>query len=74
MKGLVACLITWIFIVPCAIAICLIFGFLGAFMSNLYLALAGLLVALATLVIMWGLLWIPQSSRERFRMGHTNDS
>ncbi len=71
MKGLVACLITWIFIVPCAIAICLIFGFLGAFMLNLYLALAGLLV---TLVIMWGPLWIPQSSRERFRMGHTNDS
>ena len=64
MKTLIACLIIWIFIIPCVIAIRLILAFVGAFKPNLYLALAGLVVALATLVIMRGLLWTPQSSRQ----------
>ena len=61
-KALVVSLIIWTFIFPCVIAICLILKFLGAFMPSLYLALIGLLVALATLAIMRGVLWIPQSS------------
>jgi len=63
-KTLVVSLIIWIFIFPCAIAIYLIVKFLGAFMPSLYFALIGLVVALATLAIMRGLLWIPQSSRQ----------
>ena len=63
-KALVVSLIMWIFIIPCVIAICLILAFVGAFKPNLYLALTGLVVALATLVIMRGLLWTPQSSRQ----------
>ncbi len=64
MKTLILCLIIWTFIIPGVIAICLILAFLGAFKPNLYLALTGLVIALATWVIMRGLLWTPQSSRE----------
>jgi hypothetical protein len=63
-KVLVVSLIIWIFIMPCAIAVYLILIFPSAFMPNLYLALAGLVIALVTLVVTRGLLWIPQSSRE----------
>jgi len=78
-KALFFSLITWIFIVPCVIAIWLILAFLRAFMPNLYLASAGVVVSLATLAIMRGLLWIPQSSREHFRVpltkyGHPSHS
>ena len=41
----------------------LILTFLGAFMPNLYFALTGLVVAVATLAIMRELLWTRQSSR-----------
>ena len=64
MKAFIVCLIIWTLIIPCVIATYLILIFLGAFMPNLYLALTGLVVALATLAIMRGLLWTPQSSRE----------
>ena len=64
MKTLIVSLIIWSFIIPCVIAIYLILTFVRAFMPNLYLALTGLVVALATLAIMRGLLWTPQSSRE----------
>jgi L-lactate permease len=63
-KALTVSLIIWTFIIPCVIAIYLILTFLGAFMPNLYFALIGLVVALATLAIMRRLLWIPQSSKE----------
>ena len=72
MKALVVSLIIWIFIIPCVIAICLILAFVGALKPNLYLALTGLVVALATLVIMRGLLWTPQSSREDSAPASTN--
>ena len=67
-KTLVVSLIIWTFIIPCVIAIYLIVRFLGAFMPSLYLTLIGLVVALATLAIMRGLLWIPPSSREDSRV------
>ena len=67
-KTLVVSLIIWTFIFPCVIAIYLIVKFLGAFMPSLYLALIGLVVALATLAIMRGLLWIPRSSKEDSRV------
>ena len=73
-KALVVSLIMWIFIIPCVIAICLILAFVGAFKPNLYLALTGLVVALATLVIMRGLLWTLQSSREDSASASTNHS
>jgi len=63
-KTLIVSLIIWTLVIPCVIAICLILTFLGAFVPNLYFALIGLVVALATLAITRGLLWIPQSSRE----------
>ncbi len=64
MKILIVSLIVWTFIVPCAIAISLIFIFVSAFMPNLFLALIGLVFALLSLLVMRGLLWIPQSSRD----------
>lgn len=67
-KALVVSLILWTFVFPCVIAIYLIVRFLGVFMPSLYLALAGLVVALATLAIMRGLLWIPESSRKHSRV------
>ncbi len=67
-KTLVVSLIIWTFILPCVIAIYLIVKFLGVFMPSLYLALIGLVVALATLAITRGLLWIPQSSRKDSRV------
>ena len=67
-KTLVVSLILWTFIFPSAIAIYLIVKFLGVFMPSLYLALIGLVVALATLAITRGLLWIPQSSRKDSRV------
>lgn len=63
-KTLIVSLIIWTFIIPCVIAICLILTFLAAFVPNLYLAFTGLVVAFATLAIMRGLLWTPQSSRK----------
>ena len=67
-KALVVSLIIWIFIFPCVIAIYLIVKFLGVFMPSLYLGLIGFVVALATLAIMRGLLWIPQPSRQDSRV------
>jgi len=67
-KTLVVSLIIWTFIFPCVIAIYLIVIFLGVFMPSRYFALIGLVVALATLAIMRGLLWIPPSSREDSRV------
>jgi len=67
-KTLVVSLIIWTFIFPSAIAIYLIVKFLGSSMPSLYLALIGLVVALATLAIMQGLLWIPQSSGKDSRV------
>ena len=67
-KTLVVSLIIWTFIFPCVIAIYLIVKFLGAFMPSLYFTLIGLVVALATLAIMRGLLWIPRSSKEDSRV------
>ena len=68
MKTLVVSLVIWTFIFPCVIAIYLIVKFLGAFMPSLYLGLIGFVVALATLAIMQGLLWIPQSSGKDSRV------
>ncbi len=68
MKTLVVSLIIWTFIFPCVIAMYLIVKFLGAFTPNLYLALIGLVVALVTLAVMRGLLWIPPSSRKDSRV------
>ena len=68
MKTLVVSLIIWTFIIPSVIAMFLIVRFLGASMPSLYLALIGLVVALATLAIMRGLLWIPQSSGKESRV------
>jgi len=67
-KTLVVSLIIWTFIFPCVIAMYLIVKFLGAFTPNLYLALIGLVVALVTLAVMRGLLWIPPSSRKDSRV------
>lgn len=68
MKTLVVSLIIWTFIIPCIIAIYLIVKFLGAFAPSPYLALIGLVFALATLAIMRGLVWIPLSSRKDSRV------
>ena len=68
MKTLVVSLIIWTFIIPSVIAMFLIVRFLGASMPSLYFALIGLVIALATLAIMRGLLWIPQSTSKDSRV------
>ena len=60
MKTLTVCLMVWVFIVPCAVAIGLIFAFLATLVPNPYLVCACL--AFATLAIVWGPFWILTSS------------
>ena len=67
MKTFIVSLIIWTFIIPCVIALSLILTFVSALMPNSYLALMGLVVALANLAIMRGLLWIPSIIQGRFR-------
>ena len=67
-KTLVVSLIIWTFIIPSVMAMFLIVKFLGVFMPSFYLVLIGLVVAVVTLAIMRGLLWIPPSSREDSRV------
>ena len=62
MKALLISLIIWTFILPCVVGVCMILAFAGAFMPNLFLALTGLAVALATLAIVRVLLWTSQSN------------
>jgi len=67
-KTLVVSLIIWTFIIPSVMAMFLIVKFLGVFMPSFYLVLIGLVVAVVTLAIMRGLLWIPQSSSKDSRV------
>jgi len=73
-KALIICLIIWILIVPCVIAIWLILAFVGAFKPSFYLALTGLAAALATLALSRGLFWISQSSTDDSSSASTNRS
>ncbi len=59
MKNIIISFITWTFIMPSVIAIYLILIFLRVSMLDLFLALTGLVVALAILAVMRGLLWTP---------------
>ena len=74
MKTLIISLVIWTFIIPLRNRHLLILTFLGAFMPNLYFALTGLVVAVATLAIMRELLWTRQSSREDSASDSTNHS
>ncbi len=64
MKTLIVSFIIWIFIVPCAVAIYLVFGFLTARAPNFYFVCTCLAITLAPLAIIWGSFWILNSSRE----------
>ena len=70
MKILIVSLVLWIFVVPCAVAACLILISLSAMVPNVYLVLAGLAVAFATLAIIRGPLWTRQSSKEGSPTNH----
>lgn len=72
MKILIVSLILWIFVVPCGVALCLIFRFLAGIEPNFYFVFAALIVAFATLAIMRGPLWTRQSSRESSTLSSTN--
>jgi len=71
-KILVFFLILWIFVVPCAVAICLILMFLAKSVPNLYLVFAALVVAFATLAVIGGPFWTRQSSKESSALSSTN--
>ena len=72
MKTLLLSFIIWTFVLPCVVAIRLILAFAGAFMPNLFLALTGLVVALATLAIMRVLLWTSQLSKKDSSLSTTH--
>jgi hypothetical protein len=59
-KTLTVCLMVWVFIVPCAVAIGLILAFVVTLAPNPYIVCACL--AFATLAFVWGPLWIRNSS------------
>ncbi len=72
MKILIVSLILWIFVVPCAVATCLVLMFLAGFVPNLYLVFTGLVIAFATLAIMRGTFWTGQSSKESSALSSKN--
>jgi predicted permease len=72
MKILIVSLVLWIFVVPCAVALCLILISLSAMAPNVYLVLTGLAVAFATLAIIRGSLWTRRSSKDGSSLSSTN--
>ena len=72
MRTLIVSLMLWVFIVPCAVAIYLMLMFVAKFQPNLYWVCVCLASALATWAIIWGSLWIPNSTRERSAVSSRN--
>jgi hypothetical protein len=71
-KILIVSLILWIFVVPCAVGMCLIFMFPAGIERNFYFVFTALVVAFVTLAIVQGPLWTRQSSKESSTLSSTN--
>jgi len=67
MKTLIVSFAIWIFAVPAAVALFLIFRFLTSQVPDLYFALVSLGLAFAILTMVWGPFWLEPFSTVSFR-------
>ena len=58
MKTLVVSFVIWIFVIPAAVAVFLIFTFLAAHIPDLYFPFASLALAFSILTMVWGTFWL----------------
>jgi len=77
MKTLVVSFEIWIFVIPAAVAVFLIFTFLAAHIPDLYFAFASLALAFSILTMVWGPFWLEPFSSVSFLLfpesqQHTN--
>ncbi len=66
MKTLVVSFVIWIFVIPAAVAVFLIFTFLAAHIPDLYFAFASLALAFSILTMVWGPFWLEPFSSVSF--------
>jgi hypothetical protein len=71
-KILFVSLILWIFVLPCAVAICLILMFLAGLEPDFYLVFTALVVTFATFAIGRALPWTRQSFKESSGLSSTS--
>ena len=62
MKNLAVSFAIWVFVVPAAIAVQLIFKFLFSHVPDLYFASASLALAFSILTMVWGPFWLESFS------------
>ena len=77
MKTLVVSFVIWIFVIPAAVAVFLIFTFLAAHIPDLYFPFASLALAFSILTMVWGPFWLEPFSSVSFSLfpesqQHTN--
>jgi len=77
MKTLVVSFVIWIFVIPAAVAVFLIFTFLAAHIPDLYFTFASLALAFSILTMVWGPFWLEPFSSVSFSLfpdsqQHTN--
>ena len=66
MKTLVVSFVIWIFVVPAAVAVFLIFTFLAVQIPDLYFAFASVALAFSILTMIWGPFWLELFSSVSF--------
>jgi hypothetical protein len=62
MKTLAVSFVIWVFVVPVAVAVLLIFKFLISHVPDLYFASASLALAFSILTMVWGPFWLESFS------------
>jgi hypothetical protein len=72
MKTLIVSFLIWIFVVPVAVVVFLIFMFLAAHSPDLYFTLAPLALAFSILTMVWGPFWLERFSNSSFRLFPTS--
>ena len=68
MKTLIVSFAIWIFAVPAAVALFLIFRFLTSQVPDLYFALVSLGLAFSVLTMVWGPFWLEPFSTISFQL------
>ena len=74
MKTLVVSFVIWIFVIPAAVAVFLIFTFLAAHIPDLYFAFASLALAFSILTMVWGPFWLEPFSSAHPKSQHRTNS
>jgi len=68
MKTLVVSFVIWIFVIPAAVAVFLIFTFLAAHIPGLYFPFASLALVFSILTMVWGPFWLEPFSSVSFSL------